>query len=120
MEPVNALFIGLLALAAGGVALWWHRSRLTALRSQLREAQDSRLELAETAATLHRRLSAADQALAATAAITEATDTEQRRGAMERALAAAAPAKAGWEDTHPLTVPGFQLTQPAEMDDSRH
>jgi uncharacterized protein HemX len=116
MEPVNALFIGLLALAAGGVAWWWHRSRVAALRSELREAQDSRLELAETAATLHRRLSAADQALAATAAI---NDAEQRRGAMAQALAAAAPAKSGWEDTHPLTVPGFQLTQPAEIEDPR-
>jgi hypothetical protein len=115
MEPVNAIFFGLLALAVAGAAWWIHRSRVDALRRQLREAQDSTLELAETAATLHRRLAEADQALATTPAT---GDAEQRRAALGRALAAAAPAPASWEDTHPLTIPGFQQTQPAPLDEA--
>jgi hypothetical protein len=115
MEPVNAFFFGMLALAAAGTGWWIHRSRLAALRQQLREAQDSQLEFAEAAATLHRRLAEADQALAAT---TVPGDIEQRRAVLTRALAAAAPPQASWEDTHPLTVPGFQETQPSALDET--
>ena len=118
MEPVNALFIGLIALAAGVAAWWLHRSRLAALQRQLREAQDSRLDLAATAAALHRRLAEADQDLATVPAVLNIGDGPQRRAAMERALAAAAPAQANWEDTHPLTIPGFMPTMPAELDEA--
>lgn len=120
MEPVNALFIGLIAVAAGGTAWWLHRSRLAALRRELREAQDSRLDLAATAAVLHRRLAEADQALSALPTLDQAVpggDAAQRRAALERALAAAAPTQGGWEDTHPVTIPGFMPTQPAELDE---
>ncbi|MFY9512164.1 MAG: hypothetical protein WAQ05_14435, partial [Rubrivivax sp.] len=55
----------LIAVAAAFAGWWLHRSRLTAMQRQLKEAQDSRFELAETAATLHRRLAEADQQLAA-------------------------------------------------------
>jgi len=120
MEPVNALFIGLIAVATGGAAWWLHRSRLAALRRELREAQDSRLDLAATAAVLHRRLAEADHALSVLPTLDDALpvgDVAQRRAALERALAAAAPAQSGWEDTHPLTIPGFMPTRPAELDD---
>ena len=119
MEPVNALFITLIALAAAGAGWWLHRSRVRALREQLREAQDSRLDLAATAATLHRRLAQADFALSILPTLDDTLpgDAAQRRAVLERALAAAAPAQHGWEDTHPVTIPGFMPTRPAELDE---
>ena len=115
MELVNALFVAAIAVVSGGVAWWLHRSRLAAMRRALQDAQDSRLDLAATAAALHRRLAEADQALSRLPA--PGSDAQERRAALERALAAAAPAPESWEDTHPVTVPGFMPTQPAEFDD---
>ena len=117
MEKAPALFAaisGLVALAAGAAAWWLHHRRLGALSRKLRDAEDSRLDLAATAAALHRRLAAADQALLE-------RDRQQRSHDLHQALAAAAPAQLAWQDTHPMTHPGtpFQPTRPAALEDTR-
>jgi hypothetical protein len=120
MELVNVLFVAAIAVVSGGVAWWLHRSRLAAMRRALQDAQDSRLDLAATAAALHRRLAEADLALSRVPGQqgyqAGGNDAQERRAALERALAAAAPAPESWEDTHPATVPGFMPTQPADYD----
>jgi Flp pilus assembly protein TadB len=104
---VFAALSGLLVLAAG-VAAWrlHRRRRLKALERRLSEAESSRQNLAATAATLHRRLVAADRE-------TQAADLRERKEALERALAAAAPAQSRWQDTLPFTQSDTQPdTQP--------
>jgi hypothetical protein len=124
MDAGNIVIIALsllLAVLAAVAVVVLHRRHVGGLRRQLRDAEDSRLDLAATAAVLHRRLAEADQALSILPTLDDAlpgSDRAQRRVLMERALAAAAPGQASWEDTHPLTIPGFMQTRPAELDET--
>jgi uncharacterized protein HemX len=120
------LAAALLVVMVGG-AVWWRlRQRLALLKDQLREAQDSRLELFDETQTLRRQLHASVKApssarVAASVALAEAA---QRRAALELALDATAPAASGgWQDTMPMAQSGvsgnersaFQPTQPAPL-----
>jgi uncharacterized membrane protein len=120
------LAAALVALFAGGAVWWQQRQRLARLQDELREAQDSRLELIDEAQTLRRHLHASVKPpstarAAASAALAEAA---QRRAALDLVLDAAAPAPSGgWQDTLPMGAPGeagggragFQATQPATL-----
>ncbi len=120
------LAVALLALLAGGAVWWRQRQRLARLQDELREAQDSRMELIDETETLRRQLHASVKPpsgarAAASAALAEAA---QRRVALDLALDAAAPAvSGGWQDTLPMgpageavgAQAGFQPTQPATL-----
>jgi PAB1-binding protein PBP1 len=106
-----------------GAAVWWRqRQRLARLQNELREAQDSRLELIDETQTLRRQLHASVRppSGARAAASTALADAAQRRAALDLALDAAGPAASGgWQDTMPMgaagPAPGFQPTQPAPL-----
>ncbi len=113
----------LLAVLAG-LAVWWRqKQRLALLQIQLRDAEDSRLELIDEAQTLRQQLHANVKApstartAAASAAVAEAA---QRRAALDRALDETARAPSGgWQDTMPMAAAAdehkFQPTQPAPL-----
>jgi hypothetical protein len=113
------LAVALLAIFAGAAVWWRQRQRLARLQDELREAQDSRLELIDEAQTLRLQLHASVKSpsgarAAASAALAEVA---QRRAALDRALDAAAPAASGgWQDTLPMgQAPGFRPTEPASL-----
>jgi hypothetical protein len=117
------LAAGVMVVLAGAAVWWQQRRRLARLHGELREAQDSRLELLDEAQALRRQLHAGVKPPPAVRASAGATlaDAAQRRATLAAALDAAAPAApGGWQDTMPMTgpaghAPGYAPTQPAPL-----